>query len=58
MTELDLKNERPNDAKPVLGGDSEQFICLCPRNKADDCDRKEPCKECETCPHLRQINCT
>lgn len=36
---------------------SEQFVCLCPRTKEDNCDRKEPCKECETCPHLRQTNC-
>ena len=35
---------------------SEQFVCLCPRNETDNCDRKEPCKECETCPHLRQTN--
>lgn len=29
------------------------FTCLCPRNEVDNCDRKEPCKECETCKHLR-----
>ena len=35
-------------------GRSEQFICLCPRTKEDDCDRKEPCIECKTCHHFRQ----
>jgi hypothetical protein len=58
MQKDNLKHETPTAANNVLCGSSEQFICLCPRNKADDCDRKEPCKECETCPHLRQINCT
>ena len=38
-------------------GRSEQFVCLCPRDEKDNCDRKELCKECETCPHLRQTNC-
>ncbi len=42
---------------PAVVGRSEQFVCLCPRNETDNCDRKEPCKECETCPHLRQTNC-
>ena len=43
--------------KPFVSGRSEQFVCLCPRNETDNYDRKEPCKECETCPHLRQTNC-
>lgn len=50
-----------NDDKQLhlvnVSGRSEQFVCLCPRNEKDNCDRKEPCKECETCPHLRQTNC-
>jgi hypothetical protein len=41
----------------AVSGRSEQFVCLCPRTKEDNCDRKEPCKECETCPHFRQTNC-
>jgi hypothetical protein len=45
-------------SNPVLCGDSEQFVCLCPRNEVDNCDRNDPCKECETCTHLRQTNCT
>ncbi len=40
-----------------VSGRSEQFVCLCPRNETDNCDRKEPCEECETCPHFRQTNC-
>ena len=40
-----------------VSGRSEQFVCLCPRNEIDNCDRKEPCRECETCPHFRQTNC-
>jgi len=40
-----------------VNGRSEQFVCICPRTKEDNCDRKEPCKECETCPHFRQTNC-
>ena len=36
----------------AVSGRSEQFVCLCPRNETDNCDRKQPCKECETCPHL------
>jgi len=40
-----------------VSGRSEQFVCLCPRTKEDNCSRKEPCKECETCPHFRQTNC-
>jgi hypothetical protein len=43
--------------QPDVSGRSEQFVCLCPRTKEDNCDRKEPCKECETCPHFRQTNC-
>lgn len=41
----------------AVSGRSEQFVCLCPRTKEDNCDRKEPCKGCETCQHLRQTNC-
>jgi len=29
-------------------------ICLNPRNESDNCDRKEPCKECEGCPHFAE----
>ena len=32
----------------------EQFLCLCQRTIEDDCDKKEPCKECETCFHFRK----
>lgn len=46
-----------NCVTPAVVGRSEQFVCLCPRTKEDNCDRKEPCKECETCPHFRQTNC-
>ena len=41
----------------AVSGRSEQFVCLCPRTEEDNCDRKEPCKECQTCPHFRQTNC-
>jgi hypothetical protein len=48
-----------NDDKQLhlanVSGRIEQFVCLCPRNETDNCDRKEPCKECETCPHLWKI---
>lgn len=40
-----------------VSGRSEQFACLCPRTKYDDCDRDMPCKECEGCKHFRQANC-
>ena len=46
-----------DDIWSYVSGRSEQFGCLCPRTKEDNCDRKEPCKECETCPHFRQTNC-
>jgi hypothetical protein len=52
-------NNAPSEActNTDVSGRSEQFVCLCPRTKEDNCDRKEPCKECETCPHFRQTNC-
>ena len=55
--EREMMREFKKLNKPVVSGRSEQFVCLCPRNETDNCDRKEPCKECETCPHLRQTNC-
>ena len=41
----------------AVSGRSEQFACLCPRTKYDDCDREMPCKECEGCIYFRQANC-
>lgn len=41
----------------IVVGQSEQFACLCPRTKYDDCDREMPCKECEGCKYFRQANC-
>lgn len=55
--EREMMREFKKLNKPFVSGRSKQFVCLCPRNETDNCDRKEPCKECETCPHLRQTNC-
>jgi hypothetical protein len=31
-----------------------KLACLCPRTKYDDCDRAEPCLECDGCHYFRQ----
>ena len=31
-----------------------KLACLCPRTKSDDCDRSEPCLECDGCHYFRQ----
>ena len=58
---LEAENLNKPQNQPLLiadvSGRSEQFVCLCPRDEIDNCDRKEPCKECETCPYFRQTNC-
>ena len=54
---IQIKDKALQLLQTGVSGRSEQFVCLCPRNEKDNCDRKEPCKECETCPHLRQTNC-